>query len=97
MAALTAVLVRTDGSAVKVFPDHGHGFEIEKYVRALRPAQRGAAGDGKRVTGRAHLGRAHAGRAGGQRLAGRQRLACRVVTAAERGPLPAVAVCPGLL
>jgi hypothetical protein len=37
VAALTAVLVRTDGSAVKVFPDHGHGFEIGKYVRALRP------------------------------------------------------------
>jgi len=38
VAALTAVLVRTDGSAVKVFPDRGHGFEIGKVVRALRPA-----------------------------------------------------------
>ncbi len=37
VAALTAVLLRTDGSAVRVFQDHGHGFEIEKYVRALRP------------------------------------------------------------
>jgi len=38
VAALTAVLVRTDGSAVRVFPDHGQGFdEIEKYVRALKP------------------------------------------------------------
>jgi hypothetical protein len=38
VAALTAVLVRTDGSAVRVVPDHGQGFdEIEKYVRALRP------------------------------------------------------------
>jgi hypothetical protein len=35
VAALTAVLVRTDGSAVKVVKNHGHGFEIEKYVRAL--------------------------------------------------------------
>lgn len=37
VATLTAVLVRTDGSAVKTFQDHGHGFEIEKYVRALTP------------------------------------------------------------
>jgi hypothetical protein len=36
VAALTAVLVRTDGSAVRVV--HGQGFdEIEKYVRALKP------------------------------------------------------------
>jgi hypothetical protein len=38
VAALTAVLVRTDGSAVRVFPDHAQGFdEIEKYVRELKP------------------------------------------------------------
>ena len=39
VAALTAVLVRPDGTADPVvIPDHGHGFQIENDVRALLPA-----------------------------------------------------------
>ncbi len=41
VAALTAVLVRTDGSAVPVMiRKRGRGFPIESYVRALAPAAR---------------------------------------------------------
>jgi len=39
VAALTAVLVRPDGTADPVvIPDQGHGFQIENDVRALLPA-----------------------------------------------------------
>jgi hypothetical protein len=38
VAALTAVLVRKDGSAIRVVHDQGHGFQIENDVRALTPA-----------------------------------------------------------
>jgi hypothetical protein len=38
VAALTAVLVRKDGSAAQVVHNQGHGFQIVNDVRALTPA-----------------------------------------------------------
>ena len=38
VTALTAVVVKTDGTAIRVVPDRGHGFQISDAVRALSPA-----------------------------------------------------------
>jgi hypothetical protein len=38
VTALTAVVVKNDGSAIRVVPDRGHGFQISDDVRALNPA-----------------------------------------------------------
>jgi len=38
VTALTAVVVKTDGTAIRVVPDRGHGFQISDAVRALSSA-----------------------------------------------------------
>jgi hypothetical protein len=38
VTALTAVVVKNDGTALRVVQDRGHGFQISGDVRALSPA-----------------------------------------------------------
>jgi len=38
VTALTAVVVKSGGTALRVIPDRGHGFQIRGDVRALNPA-----------------------------------------------------------
>ena len=38
VTALTAVVVKSGGTALRVVPDRGHGFQIRDDVRALNPA-----------------------------------------------------------
>ena len=44
VATLTAVVVRPDGTALRVVHQRGHGFQIERDVRALIPAAAAAPG-----------------------------------------------------